>query len=282
MEVPAGVRVLLNGLDLTDRVAGPGYTVRELEGWWEPTASTGSVVQRMGAPGGWLDEAHPSGRRLVARGSIDSDSHAESAAMLDALWRALPVDGRVPLVVVEDGVASHVMVRQEDKPDITWVTETYVTFDFQLHSREWRRLAGDGSAPSRSVTVGLPFTVGGRRRPLVLPSRIDAVVASGSVELVNLGSATPPVVVTFAGPVSRPVVRSRLTGRSQWFDLDVLPGQELVVDQDARSVRLNGVSRRGAMRGDWLSPVPGDSFVFDAGSFDEAARMTVSWSDAWK
>lgn len=282
MEVPAGVRVLLNGLDLTDRVAGPGYAVRELEGWWEPTASTGSVVQRAGAPGGWLDEAHPMGRRLVARGSIDSGSHAESAAMLDALWRALPVDGRAPLVVVEDGIASHVMVRQEDKPDITWVTDTYVTFDFQLHSREWRRLAGDGSGPSRSVTVGLPFTQGGRRRPYVLPSRIDGVAVSGLVELVNMGSAPPPVVVTFTGPVSRPSVRSEVTGRSQWFDLDVLPGQSLVVDQDARTVRLNGVSRRGAMRGEWLAPVPGDRLVFDAGSFVEAARMTVSWSDSWK
>ena len=56
----------------------------------------------------------------------------------------------------------------------------------------------------------------------------------------------------------------------------------LVVDQDARSVRLNGVSRRGAMRGEWLAPVPGDRLVFDAGSFVEAARMTVSWSDSWK
>lgn len=282
MEVTSGVGVMLGGLNLNDREAGSGYRTVDLAGWWEPTGSTGQAEQNTGGPGAWLGEAHPMGRRLVVRGSIDSGSHAESAAMLDALWRALPVSGVTPFVVTEDGQPLHVLVRQEDKPDTDWLTDTYVTFNFQIHSKEWRRLAGDGSAPTHSVTVGLPFTSGGRRRPYRLPSRINAAVVSGSVNLVNLGSAPPPVVVRFDGPVSRPAVRSLLTGRAQWFDLDVLPGQSLVVDQDARTVLLNGVSRRGAMRGDWLTPVPGDSLVFDAASYDEAARMTVSWSDAWK
>lgn len=282
MEVSSDVGVLLGGLDLQTRVAGVGYAIAEIDGWWEPTASTGSVTQNPGAPGGWLDEAHEMGRRLVASGSIDSDSHSQSVAMWNALVRALPVRGTTPFVVVEDGAPLYVMVRQEDKPDIKWLTDTYATFDFQLHSREWRRFSGDGSGPTYSQTVGLPRTQGGRVRPYTLPSTINATVVSGSVDVVNTGTAPAPVIARFDGPVSGPTVR---LSDGQWlsFDLDVLAGQSLVVDLDARTVLLNGVSRRGTLRGRWLVLAPGsNTLTFDAASYDEAARMTVSWSDSWK
>lgn len=282
MEVSSDVGVSLGGLDLQTRVYGTGYTISDIDGWDEPTASTGGVTQRQGASGGWLDEAESMGRRLVVKGSIESDSHAESAAMLEALWRALPVRGTTPFVVVEGGVARYVMVRQEDKPDTDWLTDTYVTFDFQVHSKEWRIFSGDGSGPTHSVTVGLPFTRGGRVRPYTLPSTINATVVSGSVDVVNVGSAPARVVARFDGPVSSPSVRMP-DGQWMTFALDVLAGQELSVDFDARTVLLNGVSRRGVVRGRWLVFGPGlNTLIFDAGSYDEAARMTVSWSDSWK
>lgn len=282
MEVASDVGVFLGGLDLQTRVDGVGYAVADVDGWWEPTASTGAVTQRQGASGGWLDEAESVGRRLVVKGSVESGSHAESVAMLEALWRALPVKGTTPFVVVEDGVPRHVMVRQEDKPETDWLTDTFVTFDFQVHSKDWRRFAGDGSGPTHSVTVPLPRTQGGRVRPYTLPARISATVVSGSVDVVNVGSAPASVVARFDGPVSSPTVRMP-DGQWMTFALDVLPGQELTVDFDARTVLLNGVSRRGVVRGRWLVFEPGVStLIFDAGSFDEAARMTVSWSDSWK
>lgn len=282
MEVSSGVGVLLGGLDLQDRAGGIGYRISQVDGWWEPTESTGALEQRSGASGGWLGEAHEMGRRLVVKGSIDSGSHAESAAMLEALWRTLPVQGVSPFVVVEDGLPRHVMARQEGKPVSEWLTDTYVTFNFQTHSKEYRRFSGDGSGPTYSQTVGLPRTEGGRRRPYRLPSAINATVISGSVDVVNAGSAPAAVTVTFDGPVPRPTVRMP-DGQWQAFDLDVLPGQSLVVDQDSQTVKLNGVSRRGTMRGNWLELSPGNNtLIFDAASYDEAARMTVSWSDSWK
>ena len=282
MEVASDVGVFLGGLDLQTRVLASGYAISSIKGWDEPTASTGQVTQRQGASGGWLDEAESAGRRLVVAGSIDSDSHSESVAMLRALWRALPVKGVTPFVVVENGAPLYAMVRQEDKPDTDWLTDTYVTFNFQLHSKEYRRFSGDGSGPSYSQTVGLPRTQGGRVRPYVLPSRINATVVSGSVDVVNAGNAPAPVVVRFDGPVSSPAVRMP-DGQWMSFALDVLPGQELTVDFDAHTVRLNGVDRRASVRGRWLVFGPGaNTLIFDAASYVEAARMTVSWSDSWK
>lgn len=283
MEVSSGVGVMLGGLNLNDREAGSGYRTMDLDGWWEPTGSTGQAEQNTGGPGAWLGEAHPMGRRIVATGSIDSGSHAESAAMLVALWRALPVSGVTPFVVSEGAVPLHAMVRQEDRPDVDWLTDTYVTFNFQLHSPEWRRLAGDGTAPSRRTSVGLPLTSGGRIRPYSLPSQIDAQVVAGSVPVENRGSAPPEVIVTFRGPVRRPVVRSATTGNALMFDLEVLRGQSLVVDLGKRTALLNGVSRRGRKRGTWLTvPVEGDTLIFDAEAYSLDARMTVDQTEAWK
>ena len=271
-----------HGSELIPNGRGVSGFFQELSGWWEPSPSTGEVEQRAYASGGVPGRAFHQSRVLVFKGGFRGDDPVAVREEFEAFVGALPIDGLFPLVVEEGGLVRHVMARLEGDPLVSWRGGKTATLNLQFVAPMWRRLAGDGSNPSRSVTVGLPFTQGGRRRPYVLPSRIDGVAVSGLVELVNMGSAPPPVVVEFVGPVSRPSVRSEVTGRSQWFDLEVLAGQSLVVDQDARSVRLNGVSRRGAMRGEWLAPVPGDRLVFDAGSFVEAARMTVSWSDSWK
>lgn len=283
----------VNQLPLTGRDPdGVLWSVKKpLTGWSGRTGSTGQAAQRAFQDGAWVDRAYSTGRTLVVPGDLrvrpdvgpGGEQHLKLVAALDQLMGHLPVDTPEPVVVDEDGLRRHVLARLDGEPsDPVWVNPWHVRYEFQLFAPDYRRLAGDGSGPSHSVTVGLPFTDGGRRRPYQLPSRIDARVVSGSVDLVNVGTAPAPVEVRFDGPVPRPSVRSLLTGRSQWFDLDVLPGQSLVVDQEARTVRLNGVDRGGSKRGDWLNPVPGDSLVFDAASYSEAARMTVSWSDAWK
>lgn len=282
MDIAAGEGVRLGGLNLNDRVGGVGYKTNSITGWWEPTASTGNLVQREGASGGWMDEAHSMGRHMTVKGSVRSDSYAETAVMLEAIWAALPIQGTTPLVVEKVGRPKYAMVRQEDKPDVVWLTDTYATFDFQVHSKEWRLFSGDGSGPTYSQTVGLPRTEGGRRRPFRLPSAIDAEVISGAVRVSNAGNAPAPVEVRFDGPVPSPTVRTP-DGQWQTFDLDVLAGQSLVIDQTAKTVLLNGVTRRGSMRGDWIKLSPGsNSLIFDAASYNEAARMTVSWSDSWK
>lgn len=284
MQIDARVGVTLAGLDVNNRAGGVGYRTTGLAGWWESSESTGEMIQRVGASGGWLSEAHAGGKRIVHTGSIQSKSHAASEAMLRALLGALPLKETAPLAVTDLGQTYHLPIRQEGRPVINWETDTLVTFSLQYHSDEYRLLSGDGLAPTRSITVGLPFTEGGRIRPYTLPSTIDATTVSGSVALTDPGdqAADPRVLITFTGPVSRPSVRSAVTGRETRFALDLLPGQTLTVDLDRRDVSLGGVPRQGSMRGQWLDPVPGDVLVFDAASYDPNARMTVSWYDARK
>jgi hypothetical protein len=66
------------------------------------------------------------------------------------------------------------------------------------------------------------------------------------------------------------------------FSLTVGPGQFLEVDLDKKTVKLNGVNRRNALSGPWITPAAGTELKFNASSYNANARMTVQWSDAWR
>ena len=280
-----GYRVRLPGIVLQGQAPEPAPVAgvfEDLSGWRNPPASVGGIVQRAYQHGGWGEPAYYESRVLVLKGSLFGDDPLAVRDAAEAFVGGLSINEFFPLVVEEPGLVRHVMVRLEEDPKVVWNGGEVATFDLQFGAEGWRRFSGDGSGPSYSQTVGLPRTQGGRVRPYVLPSRINATVVSGSVDVVNAGTAPAPVTVRFDGPVSQPTVRMP-DGQWMSFALDVLPGQELTVDFDARTVRLNGVDRRGSARGRWLVFGPGlNTLIFDAGSFDEAARMTVSWSDSWK
>ena len=285
--------VALDGLPLTGRDAdGVLWSVKKpLKGWSGRTGSTGKATQRAYQDGAWVDRAYSTGRTLVVSGDLrvrpdvgaGGGQHLKLVAALDRLMGHLPDNDPAPFVVDEDGLRRHVMARLDGEPsDPVWVNPWFVRYGFQLFAPDYRRLSGDGTAPTYSATVGLPSTQGGWVLPVTLPAAIDATVVSGTVALANAGNAPAPVTVTFDGPVPRPSVRSAITGDSMMFDLDVLAGQSLVVDLDARTVLLNGVRRRNAMRGQWFQPAPNDVLVFDAAAYTPAARMTVSQFDSWK
>lgn len=283
----------VGGLPLTGRDPdGVLWSVKKpFKGWSGRTGSTGAATQRSYQDGAWVDRAYSTGRTLVVPGELrvrpdvgaGGVQHLKLVAALDQLMGHLPGNDPAPLVVDEDGLRRHVLARLDGEPsDPVWVNPWLVRYEFQLFAPDYRRLSGDGTAPTYSVTVGLPRTEGGRVRPFSLPSAIGATVVSGSVTVSNAGSATAPVTVRFDGPVPQPIVRSAITGQSMMFDLDVLAGQSLVVDLDNHTVLLNGVGRGNALRGQWLQPVPNDVLVFDSAAYNPDARMTVSWFDSWK
>ncbi|MCC3276369.1 phage tail family protein [Arthrobacter sp. zg-Y20] len=283
MQVADGVGVSLAGLDLQSRQRlGYGYKVTDLTGWWEPTASSGALERRGQASGGVLSEANAEGRRLVAKGTLLGRTADEAADLLEDLVDHIPLQFPQPFVVTERGVPKFVPLRQEDRPVIKWVTDTLVTFDLQFHSREYLKREGAGLGYSRSDTVGLPYTSGGRRRPYQLPSAIQATVLSGAVAITSPNRHPVGAEVTFIGPGSSPIVRKAATGESLRFDGPLLPGQRLVLDLDHHTARLDGVPRDGAVEGEWFNLTAGDVLLFDAAAYDPDTRMTASWSPSWK
>lgn len=277
-----GTQVELDGLVLRggvpeQHVTGAWLVFTELEGWWEPTASSGETTARTLAHGGWDNRAFRGPRYITVRGIVWAETTGAIEAALDALASAIPLDERRPFVVRRDGTAYHVMARQEDQPEFAWMGTDTAEFDIQLSAADHRRLAGDGGGDSWRIhgPVALPSRQGGLRFPLKFPIRSDGTTTSGRIVLDLGGTAAPNTVVDFHGPVVEPGVLEVGTGRRLWFAITLTPGQVLSVDLNNRSVLLNGVSRRGTRRGEWIDPKRQQLLEFATSTTNLDARMSV-------
>jgi hypothetical protein len=108
--------------------------------------------------------------------------------------------------------------------------------------------------------------------------------AGGSMALANAGTMSTPPVWTIVGACVQPVIRQAGTGASLGFGLSMTAGDVLVIDVAARTVRLNGASRRAALLpgSTWFDLPAGTTGIeFDARRTDTPAVLSVSWRDAW-
>ena len=108
--------------------------------------------------------------------------------------------------------------------------------------------------------------------------------SGGSLVLANAGTVATSPVWTITGPCAQPVIRAATTGRSLGFGLSLASGDVLVVDVAARTIRLNGASRRAALLpgSTWFGVPPGTTGVeFDAQRTDTTAVLSAAWRDAW-
>lgn len=279
----------LGGVLITGTPLGPTYEAgawfTALSGWWEAPSSTGQTTQFLLADGGWNDRAFRTPRVIEIEGHVEAESRPELRDALERLMAAIPVDEQVPFVVSEDGLQRYCMVRMSGDPKVTWEHGSYPIADFniQLVAGDPRRLAGTGPEDGWRVygPVGLPNSTGGLTFPFTTPQPITAVTSTGRVALRLGGTAQGNTVVEFVGPVLNPGIREVGAGRNLWFDLRLLEGQRLTVDLRTRAVLLNGVSRRGARRGQWVSAANDAVFEFTAENYDQYARMIVRTQEAW-
>ena len=264
---------------------GAGYWFTSLSGWWDAAESTGQTTQFLLADGGWVDRGFRAFRQIELTGHVEAESRPELRDAIERLMASIPVDSLVPFVVYEDGLARHCMVRMSGGPKVTWDNGTLpiASWNISLVAPDPRKLAGSGGEDGWRTfgPVPLPQTTGGLTFPFSLPAPIAAVTSSGQVSLQLGGTAQGNTVIEFAGPVLNPGVREVGTGKPLWFDIELTAGQVLSVDLRTRSVLLNGVSRRGTRRGQWVTPINDGAWEFTASNYDPAARMSVRTQEAW-
>lgn len=258
-----------------------------LQGWWNSPSSTGQTTQFLAADGGWNDRAYLTPRVIEIEGYVEGPDRASVRTGIETLMGLIPVDETRPLVVHEDGLARHCLVRMAGEPAVDWERgpDLAARWNIQLVASDPRKLAGDGFGTNGISVIGplpLPSTNGGLKFPTTVPFLIDAEHVSGQAQLSTTGTAPPNVWIEFTGPVVRPGFKDVATGREIYFDLDLTVGQSLVVDVRQRTVKLNGVSRAGTRKGQWF-PIPSGTLLeFTAQAYNNDARMTVRTQEAWR
>lgn len=262
---------------------GAMFSFTELDGWWEPPASSGETTSRVLAHGGWDNRGFYDPRFFTLKGIIWGDTDSIIEAGIAALNAVIPVDERRPFVLRRHGKTQHVMARQEDQPKIDWHGTDVAEFDIQFSASDYRKFAGEGREQDWHVhgPVSLPASRGGITFPLKFPIRSDAQTSSGRIPISLAGNAPPKEVVEFTGPVANPSVRDMQANQRLWFDITLSEGQTLTVDLGTHSVLLNGVSRRGTRRGTWIKPSANHTLEFTASSTSTDARMLVRTQEAY-
>lgn len=188
--------------------------------------------------------------------------------------------GLTELAVQEQQVARRALVRLSAETKI--VDRTPYSFDWslQLAAPDPIRYGAD----QHSDFCGLPQPGVGIEFPIAAWPLDFGEPSGGSMALGNAGTVTTWPVWTVTGPCDRPVIRHATDGRTLGFGLSLLDGDVLVVDVAARTIRLNGASRRAALLpgSAWFGLAPGTTGVeFDAQRSDTPAVLAAAWRDAW-
>jgi hypothetical protein len=195
---------------------------------------------------------------------------------------AVLVDGSVlaEFTVQERQVTRRAMVRLSAETKIADTTPYTFTWSVQLTAPDPIRYGVD----QHTANCGLPQPGLGIQFPIQQWPLDFGRPSGGSLVLGNAGTVTTWPVWTITGPCAQPLIRSATTGRSLGFGLSLTGGDVLVVDVAARTIRLNGASRRAALLpgSTWFGVPPGNTAVeFDAQRTDTPAVLAAAWRDAW-
>lgn len=201
------------------------------------------------------------------------------------LLDALPATADSPIIVADyDGVPRAVYVRLYDKPDITF-RGNEMRFSFPLVGLDPLKYGITGLTGTMGVFTGdewyQTFTYDTAPTPDdayqtflldTAPTPDDAyflfqqVVASGpfppAVVLVNAGDAVSRrIVFEVTGPLSQGDWKliNETTGDEMWVDVDLIPGQSVILDCYTQTATMDGASVDNLVFGDWLTFQPGSN-----------------------
>jgi Siphovirus-type tail component, C-terminal domain len=195
-----------------------------------------------------------------------------------------PALGLSTLVVTQTGYQTRqAQVRRSSDVKTEPMSPTSFRWSIILVAPDPRRY----SNAATSLSAGLPQVgSGGLVFPLVFPLTFGSGTSGGQLLLTNNGTMATWPSWDILGPVTGPVITNLDTGQRLAFDpaFTVAAGQHLLINPDAKTVFLGGVSRRASLFiAEWFDVPPGSVNVrfSSASGADPAALLTATWRDAW-
>lgn len=146
------------------------------------------------------------------------------------------------------------------------------------HPVDW----GTGATVWDVYETALPKKTGGLRIPFTVPFIIKSAVVAGELRFIVGGSARPLSQIIISGPVRNPVIRDAVAGWRVAVGLNISAGERLVIDPGARTVELNGASRRGAITGGFPIIDVGEHLItWSADSYTPEAQLKIRVAESY-
>lgn len=261
---------------------GCKWFLGDFTGWFSGVGVTAGSIQRPLSDGTLPGPAPLTGRPIIVGGMIVAPSRGALMASLERVGSVLTGQERVGDLVVREGardLTRQVTVRLDGASKAEPVAGQRIQgrFEFSLYADDPAKYSAEMHSDSNTRFI----SGAGRAYPVVYPRVYGAGGNDGVLSVVNAGNRATWPTYSFVGPLLNPTVR--IVGGPQITVLiDLLAGQELVIDTANRTVLLGTSSRRSSLTFDseWFAINPGTtdvSFIAD----DGIGTAQVFWRDAW-
>lgn len=273
--------LIFGGVD-TD---GVQWILTDISGFYDIDLE-GETGARAWRDGDWVGRGWIRGHRFTVKIAVKTDENRPDLVTraVEAIKRALPVRTPAPLVVRDREQVTAEDVICEDKVKVTrWRTAAHIEIPFLAPSPVRYAADWDTGAIAWDVyETGLPKKSGGLRVPFRVPFIIKSAVVAGELRFIVGGSARPLSLIEVTGPVRNPVIRDAVAGWRVAVNLDMGAGERLVIDPTARTVELNGASRRGAISGGFPVIDVGEHLItWSADGYTPEARLKIRVAESY-
>lgn len=261
---------------------------QDVSGLFDGVASTLKTSEKVMTDGWYGNLPRLQGRTITVEGYILGRCTEACVRSWMAFKSILDPDGML-LVARLGGISRQVQVLQSaSAPVIKWAGVNILRFSIGLTSLSPYLY---GLEPV-SKSTGLPRSTGGMTFPYGF--EVDGMSASpwmwsedvrfGRVNLLNDGNAPSPVSIRVDGPVVNPSILHEGSGRTISFEMSLGIGHYVTIDGTTHEILVDGTdpARGRVIRREWSHAEPGSNiWVFNAGEYSNAARMTVSFYPAY-
>lgn len=232
-----------------------------------------------GRHGGLVTDQFFGFRNLAITGIIGNESstalqHREDrTAMLDAL----PIGTLIPVyITVFSGETYRIDCNVIDVKLEYKQRGQMSDFLIQLTAGDPYFYSTDGGDEQSAIVARV--TQGGYVTPYVLPVSWES--GSSPTIVTNTGTVIAYPVITLSDEAANPSITNQATGEVFALDINMVDGDELVIDMANRTVALNGVSVIGNKTADstWWGLMVGDNgIVLDSDSSGDTVTAEIVW-----
>jgi len=250
------------------------YTLKQgISGIEKPPIRTSSG-DWSGKDGGYVSAQLYSNRIITWGGNVIGNSCENHQDLRQAL-NSLPIRTLVPMTITTyDGRVFTIPVSIIDlKSDITWDVQS----DYQITvlAPDPFFVLGGGAWNEVEVDKIVP---GGYNTPYSLP--VQWQVGTTPTTVTNSGDVTVYPQLVISGEVTNPIITNTTSGQYTQMNISTAPGDELIIDLNARTVTLNGgsVINKLVIGSTWWGLQPGNSVI----SFEATGSATfvkIRWQN---
>lgn len=227
------------------------------------------------------------GREIIVPVEITGDDSDAWESNLASLKQAMDVDpdaGEDALVFQVPGVAGGQKVQVSARPrGLAVPMDLNYYYEIPIVTLRFLATSPDIVANTETTATSAILTSGSTGAPWDFTWDLSwGALFPTSFFVTNSGTRRAEWTATIPGPVTNPTLTHVGQSRSLEFTIDIVAGDELVVDSATRTVILNGTANRySTLTGTWFTLAPGVnelSYGADAGTSTVEIVYRSTWS----